>query len=68
MYRRLVRGSASAIKEILQKEEMAALTSDLNAFLVGGEIMVWRGSGREYFWLRSLTWVNQEFLMLWWRT
>ena len=26
------------------------------------------GSGREHCWLRSLTWVNQEFLMLWWRT
>ena len=26
------------------------------------------GSGREYCWLRSLTCVYQEFLMLWWRT
>ena len=68
MYLRLVKDSASAIREVLQKEQMAALTSSLYAFFGGGEIRVWRGSGREYCWLISLTWVNQEFLMLWWRT
>ena len=67
MYLRLVRDSASTSKECLQKEVMAALTSNLKAFLGGGEIMVCRGSGREYCWLRSLTRVNHEFLMLWWR-
>ena len=46
---------------------MAVLTSDLNALFSGGEIMICSGSGRLYCWLRSLTWVNQEFLMLWWR-
>ena len=48
MYLKLVRDSASAIKEILQKEDIAALTSDLNFFFGGGAVMVWRGSGREY--------------------
>ena len=54
--------SASAIKESLQKDEMAVLTSFLNDNFGGGAIMIWRGSEREYYCLRSLTWVNQEFL------
>ena len=68
MYLRLVRDPASTIREFLQKEMMAAFTSRLKVLFGGGEIMVWRGSGREYCWLRTLTWVNQEFLQLWWRT
>ena len=48
MYLRLGRDSASAISESLQKEVMAVFTSDLNDFFGGGEIMICRGSGREY--------------------
>ena len=68
MYLRLGRDSASFIKESLQKEVIAVLTTDLNGILEGGEAMMCRGSGREYCRLRPLTWVNQEFLMLLWRT
>ena len=67
MYRRLVSGSASAIRDALQNEMIAALTSALKDFLGGGEIMIWMGSGREYCWLRFLSWVNHEFFRLWWR-
>ena len=55
MYLRLDRDSASSIRDFLQKEVMAVLTSNLKVFFGGGEIMIWRGSGREYCWLRTLT-------------
>ena len=55
IYLRLGRDSASTKRELLQKEVMAVLTSDFKAFFGGGEIMIWRGSGREYCWERSLT-------------